>query len=84
MSSLITGSRPQRIMHTLKNTTMPIWIGMVTEAFRQRAYDPGKVTKLALKQAWEGGDTPMSFVDREIFRQRREIRNTEVKRLNDR
>jgi hypothetical protein len=85
MSSLITGTgfRPRSPIYTCKNTTLPIWIGMVAEAFTQREYEPGEVTKLAFKQAWESGHTPMSFVDGEIFRQRREIRNTEVKRLND-
>jgi hypothetical protein len=83
MSSLITGNRPARIMHTLKNTTMPIWIGMVTEAFKQREFNPGEITKIAFRQAWESGHTPMSFVDGVIFRHQREVRNSEVKRLND-
>ena len=56
---------------------------MVTEAFKEREFDPGVVNALSIKHAWEGGDTPMSFVDREIFRQAREKRSNEMKRIDD-
>ena len=83
MGTLIRGSSPKATIYTNANTAFPAWQVMVTEAFAQRGFVPGELHKLALKHGWEAGDSPMSFVDREIFRQGREIRNNEVKRCND-
>jgi hypothetical protein len=83
MSSLISGTRPKNIIYTYKNTKLADWIVMVAEAFKQRNYIPSIIKNIIFKQAWESGETPMSFADKEIFRNSREIRNTEVKRLND-
>ena len=48
MPTLIRGSSPKSTVYTNANTSFPVWKGMVTEAFKEREFDPGVVNALSI------------------------------------
>lgn len=60
MGSLIPGGRI--IIHTNANTGFEEWKQLMLEECARRGFDPSKLRPLTIKHAWEGGDSPASFV----------------------
>lgn len=60
--SLIRDGQPLRVVHTRKNTKLEDWKAIVREIAAKDNVDLSNVSNLAFKHAWEGEDTPVSFV----------------------
>lgn len=60
--SLINNGESLRIVHTRKNTTLKDWVAMVIKLADEQGVDLSNTVDLAFKHAWEGEDTPVSFV----------------------
>jgi hypothetical protein len=79
MATLINGTTPRKILPSNKNTPLKQWAKLILEAFKEREVIPGIINTLAIKHSWESGETPMAFVDSEIFKREQRIRNNSVR-----
>lgn len=48
---------------TIKNTSFEDWKLLCDEEFERRSYQRVNISPLRTLHAWEGGDTPASWVD---------------------
>jgi hypothetical protein len=83
MASLIPSNEPRSAIYTYKNTSFADWKVMMLAGAAAAKFDITAVRPLTIKHGWENGETPESFVKKEAHKLMRDIRNTEVKRLND-
>jgi hypothetical protein len=83
MASLIPSNEPRSAIYTYKNTNFADWKVMMLAEAAAVKFDVTAVRPLTIKHGWENGETPDTFVKKEVHKLMRETRNAEVRRLND-